>query len=400
MPPVCLVILDGWGLAPDGPGNAISLASTPVFDDLWETYEHTQLTAMGESVGLPAGQMGNSEVGHLNLGAGAIVKQDLAAHRRGGRGGPARRERRHPGGARGRRARPPPRARVRRRGALRRPPPQGADRARGRARRARPRRPRLHGRPRHVPDERRRHARHRRGLDGRRRRGTHRLGRRALLRHGPRQALGPHPEGLRPPRARARRAPRRHGRGRRPRRLRPRRDRRVHHRDHGRRRGHDPARRLRAHLQLPPGPDAADHARARRAGVHGGRPRRRGAGRALRDAHRVRGDLVVRGRLPARAPGDDARQAAGRRREDPAPRRRDGEVPARHLLLQRRRGDPVRRRGPRARALPARRADLRPQAGDERPRGRGRARAPLARGRSRRSRSSTSPTPTWSATPA
>ena len=77
MPPVCLVILDGWGLAPDGPGNAISLASTPVFDSLWETYEHTQLTAMGESVGLPAGQMGNSEVGHLNLGAGAIVKQDL-----------------------------------------------------------------------------------------------------------------------------------------------------------------------------------------------------------------------------------------------------------------------------------------------------------------------------------
>ena len=78
MAPVCLVILDGWGLAPDGPGNAISLASTPVFDNLWETYPHTQLTAGGESVGLPEGQMGNSEVGHLNLGAGSIVKQDLA----------------------------------------------------------------------------------------------------------------------------------------------------------------------------------------------------------------------------------------------------------------------------------------------------------------------------------
>jgi 2,3-bisphosphoglycerate-independent phosphoglycerate mutase len=75
---VCLVVLDGWGLAPDGPGNAVSLAETPVFDELWERHPHTQLTACGEAVGLPAGQMGNSEVGHLNLGAGAIVPQDLA----------------------------------------------------------------------------------------------------------------------------------------------------------------------------------------------------------------------------------------------------------------------------------------------------------------------------------
>jgi 2,3-bisphosphoglycerate-independent phosphoglycerate mutase len=78
VPSVCLVILDGWGLAPDGPGNAISLAHTPVFDALWERHPHTTLTAMGPSVGLPEGQMGNSEVGHLNLGAGAIVPQDLA----------------------------------------------------------------------------------------------------------------------------------------------------------------------------------------------------------------------------------------------------------------------------------------------------------------------------------
>jgi 2,3-bisphosphoglycerate-independent phosphoglycerate mutase len=77
-PSVCLVILDGWGIAPDGPGNAISLANTPVFDELWERHPHTQLIAMGPSVGLPEGQMGNSEVGHLNLGAGAIVPQDLA----------------------------------------------------------------------------------------------------------------------------------------------------------------------------------------------------------------------------------------------------------------------------------------------------------------------------------
>ena len=72
-----LIVLDGWGLAPDGPGNAVSLAATPVFDELWASYPHTQLTACGNAVGLPEGQMGNSEVGHMNLGAGAVVKQDL-----------------------------------------------------------------------------------------------------------------------------------------------------------------------------------------------------------------------------------------------------------------------------------------------------------------------------------
>ena len=77
-PSVALVILDGWGLAPDGPGNAVSLAETPVFDELWSECAHTQLSASGRDVGLPDGQMGNSEVGHLNLGAGAVVKQDLA----------------------------------------------------------------------------------------------------------------------------------------------------------------------------------------------------------------------------------------------------------------------------------------------------------------------------------
>jgi 2,3-bisphosphoglycerate-independent phosphoglycerate mutase len=76
-PCVCLVVLDGWGLAPPGPGNAVSLASTPVFDELWAAFPHTTLSACGAAVGLPEGQMGNSEVGHLNLGAGAVVKQDL-----------------------------------------------------------------------------------------------------------------------------------------------------------------------------------------------------------------------------------------------------------------------------------------------------------------------------------
>jgi 2,3-bisphosphoglycerate-independent phosphoglycerate mutase len=77
VPSVCLVILDGWGLAPDGPGNAVSLANAPVFDELWAKHAHTQLTACGRAVGLPDGQMGNSEVGHLNLGAGKVVRQDL-----------------------------------------------------------------------------------------------------------------------------------------------------------------------------------------------------------------------------------------------------------------------------------------------------------------------------------
>jgi 2,3-bisphosphoglycerate-independent phosphoglycerate mutase len=76
-PSVCLVVLDGWALAEPGPGNAVELADTPVFDELWARYPHTTLITHGPAVGLPDGQMGNSEVGHLNLGAGAVVKQDL-----------------------------------------------------------------------------------------------------------------------------------------------------------------------------------------------------------------------------------------------------------------------------------------------------------------------------------
>jgi 2,3-bisphosphoglycerate-independent phosphoglycerate mutase len=76
-PSLCLVVLDGWGIAPPGPGNAISLASTPSFDELLATYPNTRLEACGRAVGLPEGQMGNSEVGHLNLGAGAVIRQDL-----------------------------------------------------------------------------------------------------------------------------------------------------------------------------------------------------------------------------------------------------------------------------------------------------------------------------------
>jgi 2,3-bisphosphoglycerate-independent phosphoglycerate mutase len=76
-PLVAIVVLDGWGCAPPGPGNAVELAETPVFDGLWARYPHTTLSASGEAVGLPAGQMGNSEVGHLTIGSGRILDQDF-----------------------------------------------------------------------------------------------------------------------------------------------------------------------------------------------------------------------------------------------------------------------------------------------------------------------------------
>ena len=77
VPLVTLVVLDGWGIAPPGPGNAVELARTPVFDDLVARYPSTELAASGPAVGLPEGQMGNSEVGHLTIGSGRILNQDL-----------------------------------------------------------------------------------------------------------------------------------------------------------------------------------------------------------------------------------------------------------------------------------------------------------------------------------
>jgi 2,3-bisphosphoglycerate-independent phosphoglycerate mutase len=74
---VVLVVLDGWGYRPERDGNAIELANTPVWHRLWKGFPHTLLDASGLAVGLPEGQMGNSEVGHLNLGAGRVVPQDL-----------------------------------------------------------------------------------------------------------------------------------------------------------------------------------------------------------------------------------------------------------------------------------------------------------------------------------
>ncbi len=75
--PVLLCILDGWGHREEAADNAIRLAATPVYDHLWQTSPHALLATSGAAVGLPDGQMGNSEVGHMNLGAGRIVLQDL-----------------------------------------------------------------------------------------------------------------------------------------------------------------------------------------------------------------------------------------------------------------------------------------------------------------------------------
>lgn len=75
---VCLVVLDGWGISAPGAGNAITLASTVNMDRFWASFPHTQLAASGEAVGLPRGEAGNTETGHINLGAGRIVYQELA----------------------------------------------------------------------------------------------------------------------------------------------------------------------------------------------------------------------------------------------------------------------------------------------------------------------------------
>src|SRR5690625_5214415 len=72
-----LIILDGFGLREEEQGNAVAQAKKPNFDRYWHAYPHNELHVSGESVGLPDGQMGNSEVGHLNIGAGRIVYQSL-----------------------------------------------------------------------------------------------------------------------------------------------------------------------------------------------------------------------------------------------------------------------------------------------------------------------------------
>src|ERR1051325_8646462 len=76
--PLALIIIDGWGYSAARDGNAIALATTPFYDDLSEKYPSTLLEAHGSRVGLPAGVMGNSEVGHLNIGSGRVVRMDVS----------------------------------------------------------------------------------------------------------------------------------------------------------------------------------------------------------------------------------------------------------------------------------------------------------------------------------
>ena len=145
-PLVTLVILDGWGCAPPGPGNAVELADTPVFDRLWREFPHTTIEASGEAAGLPPGQMGNSEVGHLTIGAGRRLYQDLMRVNKCDRGRLVLRE---PGAARGvraRQARASARPRLARRRPLAHRPPAGAAPVRAREDVD----PRLHRRPRRL----------------------------------------------------------------------------------------------------------------------------------------------------------------------------------------------------------------------------------------------------------
>src|ERR1035437_9916951 len=78
MKKVALIILDGWGIGDGSKADAIACAHTPFVDSLYKKYPHNTLRTSGDNVGLPDGQMGNSEVGHLNIGAGRVVYQDLA----------------------------------------------------------------------------------------------------------------------------------------------------------------------------------------------------------------------------------------------------------------------------------------------------------------------------------
>jgi 2,3-bisphosphoglycerate-independent phosphoglycerate mutase len=76
--PLALIIIDGWGYSARSEGNAIALAATPNYDELCENYPQTLLEASGTRVGLPSGVMGNSEVGHLNIGAGRVIRMDVS----------------------------------------------------------------------------------------------------------------------------------------------------------------------------------------------------------------------------------------------------------------------------------------------------------------------------------
>ncbi len=334
---LALVILDGWGLAEPGPGNAVSLADTPTFDELWAAYPHTRISASGHDVGLPDGQMGNSEVGHLNLGAGSVVKQDLARIDGAIADGSFFENEVLVGACE--RARKSPRGRLHLLGlvsdggvhsgwehieacielAAREGVPDLVVHAFTDGRDTSPSGgARLH--------------RGGRALAAQRRADRHR--RRSLLRDGPRPPLGAHEARLRRSRPRPGRAGR-VGCGGRRRRLRGRGHRRVHQADGDRRLRRDAARRRRHGLQLPARPDAPADRGARRSRLRRLRAGRRSGARHLDDGQLPR-RVEVPGRLPAARPGDDDGRGDQRGGGQAAPRRRDREVRPRDLLLQRR----------------------------------------------------------------
>ncbi len=342
--PVVLIIRDGWGINPGGRaqavqnGDATMLAQTPFHDHLYATYPRGTLSASGMDVGLPEGQMGNSEVGHLNLGAGRIVYQDLTRINKAIADGELATN------------------------------PVLVDtfaKAKGR---------RLHllglvsdgGVHSHVN-----HlialvkAAHDAGVadimihaitDGRdtsptggadylaalaaqsQRPGGDRHGYRALLRDGPRQALGAQQTRVGRHRPRPRRGRRRNALGRAHHALREGRDRRVFAAGHpfARQRAARPRRRHDPLLQLSRRPRPAAFAGVFARRFQRLRPRSLAA-RPLRHAHRIRRDLRRADRLRAAIARAAARRSRERRRPETTAHRGDGEIPARHLFLQRRR---------------------------------------------------------------
>ena len=192
--PVVLIVLDGWGIRAERAHNAIAMARKPVFDELMGRYPHAQLIASGEAVGLPAGQMGNSEVGHMNMGAGRVVYQDLTRIDKSIRDGDLFASEALTT-AMDRVRRRPPRTPLHRSlvGRWGPQPPAALARAHrhGRAPQgAAGLRPRDYRRARHLTDGRDPVLGRARGCDASRRRRTNRHCRRALLRDGSRQAVG------------------------------------------------------------------------------------------------------------------------------------------------------------------------------------------------------------------
>ncbi len=377
---VGLVILDGWGVNPKREGNAVRLARTPVMDRLLSSHPSATLTTCGTAVGLPPGQMGNSEVGHLNLGAGRIVYQDLTRIDKAVADGELARNpvlpRRLEAGASGRNA-SPDRAGLAGRGTQPRATSLRVASARGGGRRAPDPRARVPGRPRHGAPLRREASIEADRIGAR---GAYPTARSRPFRAASSRWIatsagtGPRRPTARWFRARDSGAASAVGGARRG--VRARRGRRVRdaHGPRGSRRSDpDAGTRSSRSISAPIG-----CARSRRALADPGfeafpRPER------PTELHYVcMTEYDETFTFPVIFTDEPLRRTIGevvsQARDPPAPDRGDREVRARHLLLQRQRGDAVLGRGPGPDPV-AEGDDLRPEAGDERPRGHGGARA-------------------------